>query len=183
MSTIPKDLNERVSQSISCFWITRTTQLAKQQISGKTDQGARSAVTGGAQMDGFVILIEELVKSVEVKNLKVFRKKTLELPGFFRPTKQWDLLVTSEDQLLAVVEAKSQVGPSFGNNFNNRTEEAMGSALDLWTAYREGAFLNSPKPWLGYLFLLEDCDKSNANYEVNNGTRFFGKPYEPLLTS
>jgi len=26
--------------------------------------------------------------------------------------------------LVAAIEAKSQVGPSFGNNFNNRTEEA-----------------------------------------------------------
>jgi hypothetical protein len=53
------------------------------------------------------------------------------LPGFFRPTKEWDLLAIHDGKLLAVIEAKSQVGPSFGNNFNNRTEEAMGSALDL----------------------------------------------------
>ena len=57
---------------------------------------------------------------------------------------------------------KSHVGPSFGNNFNNRTEEAMGSALDLWTAYREGAFLSSPQPFLGYFLMLEDCPASNS---------------------
>jgi hypothetical protein len=50
--------------------------------------------------------------------------------------------------------------PSFGNNFNNRTEEALGTALDIWTAYREGAFCTSPAPWLGYLLLLEDCPES-----------------------
>ena len=33
---------------------------------------------------------------------------------------------------------KSHVGPSFGNNFNNRTEEAIGTSHDLFTAYREG---------------------------------------------
>jgi hypothetical protein len=27
--------------------------------------------------------------------------------------------------------------PSFGNNFNNRSEEAIGSASDIWIAYRE----------------------------------------------
>ena len=52
------------------------------------------------------------------------------------------------------------MGPSFGNNFNNRTEEAIGSAVDLWTAFREGAFNKTVKPWLGYLFLLEDCPES-----------------------
>jgi len=49
-------------------------------------------------------------------------------------------LVIKNGHLFVAIEAKSQVGPSFGNNFNNRTEEAMGSALDLWTAFREGAF-------------------------------------------
>jgi hypothetical protein len=33
----------------------------------------------------------------------------------------------------------------------------MGSALDLWTAFREGAYLGSPPPFLGYFFMLEDC--------------------------
>jgi hypothetical protein len=46
------------------------------------------------------------------------------LPGYFRPTKLWDVLVIHDKRLLAAIELKSQVGPSFGNNFNNRTEEA-----------------------------------------------------------
>ncbi len=56
---------------------------------------------------------------------------------------------------------KSQVG-SFGNNFNNRIEEALGNATDIHTAYREGAFAPSPAPWLGYLMLLEHCPKSTS---------------------
>lgn len=95
-----------------------------------------------------------------------FFKKSLELPGYFRPTKEWDLLVVKNGQLLIALEAKSQVGPSFGNNFNNRTEEAMGSALDLWTAYREGAFNKTVKPWLEYLFMLEDSEKSQSPVRV-----------------
>jgi len=101
-----------------------------------------------------------------ISDASIYRKKRLELPGYFRPTKEWDLLVISENRLLAVIEAKSQVGPSFGNNFNNRTEEAMGSALDLWTAYREGAFRETSHPWLGYLFLLEDCPRSQQPVKV-----------------
>ncbi len=41
--------------------------------------------------------------------------------------KKWDLLVV-EGCLIAAIEFKSQVG-SFGNNYNNRTEEALGSQL------------------------------------------------------
>ena len=42
----------------------------------------------------------------------------------------------------------------------------MGSALDLWTAYREGAYLSSPQPFLGYFFMLEDCQASNRPVRV-----------------
>ena len=68
--------------------------------------------------------------------------------------------------MILALEAKSQVGPSFGNNFNNRTEEAMGSALDLWTAFREGKFNKTIRPWLGYIFLLEDCKESQSPVKV-----------------
>ena len=50
-------------------------------------------------------------------------------------------------------------GPSFGNNFNNRSEEAIGSAADIWVGYREGRVGKTPTPFLGYPFLLEDCAK------------------------
>jgi len=70
--------------------------------------------------------------------------------------KKLDLMVVADGQLIAAGEFKSQVGPSFGNNFNNRTEEAIGSACGLWAAYREGAFKPSARPVLGYLMLLEE---------------------------
>jgi hypothetical protein len=126
----------------------------------------RSAVTGGAQMDGFIHLFTELITQAGISERCIFRKKAVELPGFFRPTKEWDLLVVRDRTLIAAIEAKSQVGPSFGNNFNNRTEEAMGSALDLWTAFRERAYLESPQPFLGYFFMLEDCETSNRPVSV-----------------
>jgi hypothetical protein len=42
----------------------------------------------------------------------------------------------------------------------------MGSALDLWTAFRERAYLNSSQPFLGYFFMLEDCEASNRPVRV-----------------
>ncbi len=162
MCTLP----ERTGGAVAHYWKTRAGQRDKQNKTGKTDQGLRSAVTGGAQMNGFIDLFTELIVDSGIPERCVFRKKAVELPGFFRPTKEWDLLVVRDDTLLVAIEAKSQVGPSFGNNFNNRTEEAMGSALDLWTAYREGAYLASPQPFLGYFFMLEDCAASNRPVKV-----------------
>ena len=117
-------------------------------------------------MDGFIQLIVDFIIEAGAKESHIFYEQSLELPGFFRPTKEWDLLVVKDGQLIVALETKLQVGPSFGNNFNNRTEEAMGSAMDLWTAYREGAFNKTVKPWLGYLFLLEDCPESQKPVRV-----------------
>jgi len=161
-----RNLAARTQEAVAHYWRTRSSQRNRQQQTGKTDQGARGAVMGGAQMDGFIRLFTDLIRDAGIAQESTFYDKALELPGFFRPTKEWDLVIVKEGILVAAIEAKSQVGPSFGNNFNNRTEEAMGSALDLWTAYREGAYLASPQPFLGYFFMLEDCEASTRTVRV-----------------
>jgi hypothetical protein len=114
-------------------------------------------------MDGFLKLIEAVVIANGLKNADIcLERRTLTLPGYFRPTKLWDMLIMHQERLVAVIELKSHVGPSFGNNCNNRAEEAIGSAHDLWTAYREGAFGKQSKPFLGWLMLVEDCEKSRC---------------------
>jgi len=159
-------LDQQMAEAVAHYWLTRKAQREKQIDRGISDAGLRSAVTGGAQMDGFIQLFTDLIVDAGIDDKCIFRKKSLELPGFFRPTKEWDLLVVKNGHLLVVIEAKSQAGPSFGNNFNNRTEEAMGSALDLWTAFREGAFNGGVQPFLGYFFMLEDCEASNRPVRV-----------------
>jgi hypothetical protein len=161
------ELEKRVAEAVKFFWATRTSQNAKQGASGQRDAGARSAVTGGKQMDGFVSLVRDLLLHAGCPAGSLHFGKRVELPGWFRAEKQWDLVVVHEKQLVAAVEFKSQIGPSFGNNFNNRTEEALGSATDIWAAYREGAFKPSPRPWLGYFMLLEDCDESQSAVKVS----------------
>src|SRR5258706_2774055 len=110
-------------------------------------------------MDGLINLVHDLLVEDGCAKDNVFTRTRMELPGYFRPTKQWDLIVVTEKKLLASVEFKSQVG-SFRNNFNNRTEEALGNWIDLWKAYEYNKFQPLPEPWLGYLFLLEDAEES-----------------------
>ncbi len=153
-------LDRRLRAAIKHFWNTRETQAQKQgALSGHRDAGARSAVTGGAQMNGFIDLVRDLLCESGLPRAHVYCEKCVELPGWYRPEKKWDLLVVSDGKLLAGIEFKSQVG-SFGNNYNNRTEEAIGNAVDIWAAYREGAFKPSARPWLGYLMLLEESPGS-----------------------
>jgi hypothetical protein len=155
--TTIQEYHKLLSKAIKHFWNTRNSQFAGKT---KTDQGNRSAVTGGKQLDGFIELLVQVSKDLGVPDNCIFVKGN-NLPGFFRPTKDWDFLIISPSkQLIAVVELKSQVG-SFGNNFNNRTEEAIGSAVDLWTAFRENGFPQTQPPWIGYLIVVEKTAKSS----------------------
>ncbi|MDR3701711.1 MAG: PaeR7I family type II restriction endonuclease [Candidatus Sulfopaludibacter sp.] len=154
------ELDQGLQAAIKLFWSTRETQAQKQgTATGAKDSGARSAVTGGAQMNGFINLVRDLLCKSGLPLAQVYCDKYVEIPGWYRPEKKWDLLIVAGGRFLAGVEFKSQVG-SFGNNYNNRTEEAIGSATDLWAAYREGAFKPSARPWLGYLVLLEEAPAS-----------------------
>ena len=149
--------------AVKAFWGNRAAAKEKQIALGKADQGERAGVTSGKNMDGFADLIVDLVRKNGLKDADIHQKRAvLTLPGYFRPTKLWDMLVMRNGRLVAAIELKSQVGPSFGNNFNNRTEEAIGTAHDFWTAYREGAFGKNPKPFVGWLMMVEDAPESRS---------------------
>jgi hypothetical protein len=185
-------LEQRVAEAIKLFWRTRDRQNRTQGAkTGRKDAGLRAAVTGGKHLDGFVKICRDLLTEAGLPESHVFWRSHKELPGFYRAEKNWDLVVVADSALLAVIEFKAQVGPSFGNNFNNRTEEAVGNATDLWAAYREGAFRQSARPWLGYVFILEDSDKSQAAVSVKEPhfavfpefrDASYAKRYEIMLT-
>lgn len=154
---------QKALEAVKAFWGNREAARQKQIESGKADQGERAGVTGGKNMDGFLSLVLDIIKANGLAHAEVHQNRAmLTLPGYFRPTKLWDLLVMYKGELIAAIELKSQVGPSFGNNFNNRTEEAIGTAHDLWTAYREGAFGKQPRPFVGWLIMVEDAPKSRS---------------------
>ncbi|MCR6736592.1 MAG: PaeR7I family type II restriction endonuclease [Afipia sp.] len=154
---------DAAAQAVKAFWGNRAAAVERQRAAGKIDQGERAGVTSGKNMDGFLALCAEIVRANDLHDADIHQlRAVVTLPGFFRPTKLWDLVVMRKGRLVAALEFKSQVGPSFGNNFNNRTEEALGTATDIWTAYREGAFGEHPKPFIGWMMLVEDCEKSRA---------------------
>lgn len=157
------DYERKTRDAVMAFWGNREKAKQKQIEIGTSDQGERAGVTGGMNMDGFVSLIIDIVKANGLAHAQIHQKRAvLTLPGYFRPTKLWDLLVIDKGELIAAIELKSQVGPSFGNNFNNRTEEAIGTAHDLWTAYKYDAFGKQPMPFVGWMMLVEDAPGSQS---------------------
>jgi Restriction endonuclease XhoI len=158
-----------LKKAIQHYWLTRTGQLSPERDGGEVrDQGRRAEVTGGKQLDGFLWVIRDLLEDGGIPHPEVFTGQLDSyLPGYFRPTKRWDLLVIADGYLLACIEIKSQAGSSYGNNFNNRIEEAIGNAHDFWRAYQVKAFRAAIKPFLGYIMLLEDDAASTRPVKLN----------------
>ena len=129
---------EQFRRAIEDFWSVRT----------------RQGVRAGQHLDKLAELVGDIFVDEGFAEGNVLRRRQLELPGYYRSEKRWDLLVVYKNVLAAAIEFKSQVGP-VGKNINNRVEEAVGSATDVWAAHREGRF-GIVRPWLGYLLLLED---------------------------
>lgn len=165
------DVEKRLRAAVQSYWDARRKNKEKQVQSGKIDAGTRGEVTGGTQMGALEVLVSDILCEAGLKKVDVRTRAALELPGYFRATKKWDLIVVSEGALVLAMEFKSQAGKSIGNNVNNRSEEAVGSAKDIWTAFREGRFGQFPPPFLGYLFLLEDRD--NVKTPVLNKEPYF----------
>ena len=157
------DYDIKTKKAVKAFWRNREQARRKQIGAGKTDKGERAGVTAGKNMDGFIALAKDIVHANGLEQADIYlERRVLTLPGYFRSTKLWDLIVINEGRLIAALEFKSQIGPSFGNNFNNRVEEAIGTAHDLWTGYREGAFGEQRRPFVGWLMLLQDALKSRS---------------------
>ena len=144
------------------FWSTKKTQHDT-----SADKTNRGAVVGGKQLDGFVEILKRAAVEAGVPEECIYTKNNY-VPGYFRASKDWDFMIVSPgNKLLVVVELKSQVG-SYGNNFNNRAEEAIGSAVDLWTAFKKNAFPDQQAPWVGYVMVVGSDEGSNTpvrNYE------------------
>jgi type II restriction enzyme len=160
---------------IELFWQVRNEQTQKQIEAGAIDAGTRGSVTGGKHMDALTAAVANLFKSDPEIMFDIRHGGRLSLPGYYRRTKDWDLVVLYRGALVAAIELKSQVG-SFGNNFNNRTEEAIGNAADIWRAYEEG-FFGHIRPWLGFIMVLEKAKGSTT--PLGDGSAMF--PTDPIF--
>ena len=120
------------------------------------------AVTSNGHLDP---LANYIAKTSSVKGVNsFFDNANTSLPGRYRPSKNWDIVFKKDDLVLAAIELKSMCG-SFGNNLNNRTEEAIGNAIDIRAKYGKDS------PWLGYVYVIEENEKS-ANVSKRRGISY-----------
>jgi hypothetical protein len=162
-------LREDFELAVAAYWQTKDKQGAAARKIRSRAEGTAKTVRGGGHFNPLINLISRFftdagypLGSVGVKRGQVT------LPGFFRPNKQWDLVVAHKGTLVAAIEMKGLGAPSSGKNYNNRVEEAIGNAADVARAYREG-LIGPEKPWLGYFYLMEDHSSSRGSVEINPG--------------
>ena len=75
MPIIIENINQHVAKAVSHYWLTRRAQKDKQKKREVSDAGLRSAVTGGAQMDGFIRLFRELIVDSGIDSQYIYELK------------------------------------------------------------------------------------------------------------
>lgn len=117
-------------------------------------QGNRGALTSGQHMTPIEQVIRQELMDEGLTDLEVYSGGlNMNLPGWYRPAKNWDLLAVHNDQLIAAIELKSQ-NSSPGNNFNNRVEESLGSAEDASKAVKNGLIPGVPAPAFAFAMFI-----------------------------
>lgn len=154
------DYSVLVDAAVAAYWDVRRSQAERSIAQGVLNPGLRSEVTGGRHLDELQALLVRVFIDAGIPAHLIDVKKR-PVAGFFRRDKSWDLVVMVADQVVGIIELKSMAGTSPGQNYNNRTDEALGQAVDVWKAVERGIINTPGRPWLGYFMLLEDNDAFN----------------------
>ncbi|MCG5446182.1 PaeR7I family type II restriction endonuclease [Micromonospora sp. NIE79] len=144
-------LQTAFAESCRSYWTTRD----KQSITGK-GEGLAAAVRAGKHFGSVQALVESVFIDCGYGERNFLRDRSATVPGHYRVTKNWDLIVHQGDTLIAALELKSLGANSAANNFNNRTEEAIGNATDLRLAHAQTGMYGDLSPWAGFMFLIEE---------------------------
>lgn len=156
MALILNNLDDRLAEAIKAFWKSQEGALHAKRASARPDTGKRGAVTSGKHLHPIADLIGEIIQENGLEAASLHRRgRQVTIPGFFRATKDWDLLIIHKNVLVAAIELKS-MGSSFGNNLNNRAEEIIGQSVDFLKAHERRIYRDCPRPFLGYCVLVAD---------------------------
>jgi hypothetical protein len=120
------------------WWSEKNEAIARLAADGKSDTGAQAR--NAKHMQSIAMFVRQMFVDAGLPEADVTVDSVI--PGYYRRSKNWDVVAMHKGQLVGVVELKSQAS-SPGNNANNRIEEAIGSAVDA-KAVQEltGAFGN-----------------------------------------
>ena len=155
--TLGEDIDARIRNALAHYWDAKSAAKEKNEQSNAVDVGNRATVTANQHMKGFAQLITHVAELNGLGALPNPRKnKSRVLPGYFRFSKDWDIIFRDGEELLGVIEMKSQ-SSSVGNNINSRIEEFLGTGIDFNTSFREQLIPASGRiPFRGLFLHVDD---------------------------
>ncbi len=167
-----------LESALVSFWQTRNEQADRSRATGAAGSlSLRGEVTGGKHLSAIELLVAQIVRDSGVPDDRL-RMQRRSVPGYFRRTKDWDVAILVGGRPMAIIELKSMVGPDVGKNFNNRTDEALGQAIDVWKAAERGLLGEGSRLWIGYLMVLEDNAAVHKPTKTQRGAIF---PPDPIF--
>jgi len=102
------------------------------------------------------------------------------VPGYYRRSKNWDVVALHKGHLVGAVELKSQA-QSPGNNANNRIEEAIGSSVDAKTVQELTERFGKLGVWAAWCMTFSrDCETGIAVRPPSKKKLRFG-PTDPAF--
>lgn len=152
-------LEEYVQAALHGWVSVRSEQKSRSEAGGKAQQGNRAATTAGKHLQAVNALITGEIERIAGPGLEFRTNQAATLPGYYRATKSWDLLVVRDGEVLLAIEYKSMKG-SEGKNLNNRADEIFGMAEDARQAEAHGLLPANMKR--AYVFIMGITPKSTA---------------------
>lgn len=166
--------NDEIQKLLEDFWGAKNDAVRQLAAAGLSNTGAQSRnAKHMASLGLFVgrMFIDAGLKASDVKIGGV-------IPGYYRRSKNWDVVATYKGQLVALVELKSQVG-SEGNNGNNRIEEALGNVFDASTAQELNEAFGKLPIWTAFCMVF-GSSPANAGTVGMRGAPMF--PLDPVFS-
>lgn len=136
MGTVLTDDEARLSQAVAWYW--------------------RALHQPTSRLEGFHALVSRILTDNGLPEARVHTRHGLELPGFFMPTRPWDIVVMHEGRLVAALAIRVRTAQSLENGFVALGEEALCTGKEMDALCRKQAFGPGLRPWFGWLVLLED---------------------------
>ncbi len=138
---------EKIAQAVAAFWSGRS-------------RGTQAAVHDRAFLE---LIADDLSSNGYTPHVaRGVSDHAARIGGYFRASKSWDIVCrNNRGELSVAIEFKSQVD-SYGNNENNRYEEALGSGLDARARYGHAVLL-------GFVFVLCDEEATTRPTTMDHG--------------
>lgn len=157
------------------WWAEKTSAVEGLAVRGKSDTGAQAR--NARHMLGLNAYVRQMFIDAGLREDEV--ETDVVIPGYFRRSKNWDVVAVHKGRLVGIVEMKSQE-KSPGRNANNRIEEAIGSPIDARTYHEITPSFGELGVWAAWGMIF-NRDQEDTSGKKRNGVKSAHYPLDPAF--